>query len=251
MFRRHGAAWRAANEGASEPGSATRHDGDRDCVAPRRSAVMSSAAKTAPTRASRITPAATATAPSASGRAAQREWLEARKAELLPVPYFHVVFTLPAQDRSYRLPEQGQGVWHCCSTAAAEALTTIAADPKHLGAPPSVMTAVLHTWGQNLDHHPACSLHRAGRWQYPPTGDRWVAVSDPSFFLVRPRVLSRLFRRLFLSISRTAAFAGGRASVLLRPRCNSQTPSAFNAVSRSLCAGDRMGGLCQASVRRA
>ena len=82
----------------------------------------------------------------------------------------------------------------CCSTAAAETLTTIAADPKHLGAEIGI-TAVLHTWGQNLHHHPHvhCIVPGGG---ISPDGERWIACK-PGFFLP-VRVLSRLFRRLFL-----------------------------------------------------
>ena len=92
---------------------------------------------------------------------AAQAWLEAREAELLPVPYFHVVFTLPAAIGAIAYQNKAK-VYGLLFKAAAETLTTIAADPKHLGAEIGV-TAVLHTWGQNLDHHPACPLHRAGR----------------------------------------------------------------------------------------
>ena len=83
---------------------------------------------------------------------AAQAWLEAREAELLPVPYFHVVFTLPAAIGAIAYQNKAK-VYGLLFTAAAETLTTIAADAKHLGANIGV-TAVLHTWGQNLDHHP-------------------------------------------------------------------------------------------------
>ena len=154
---------------------------------------MSSDARTAPTRASPTTPAATAIARSASGRAAA-EWLAARQAELLPVPYFHVVFTLPAAIGAIAYQNKAK-VYGLLFTAAAETLTTIAADPKHLGAEIGV-TAVLHTWGQNLDHHPHvhCIVPGGG---ISPDGTRWIPCR-PGFFLP-VRVLSRLFRRLFLA----------------------------------------------------
>ena len=151
VFRRHGPAWRAANEGHLSLGAAARHERRSSSAAPRRSAATSSAATTARTRASPTTPAATATAPSASGGRPQA-WLEAREAELLPVPYFHVVFTLPAALGAIAYQNKAR-VYGLLFKAAAETLTTIAADPKHLGAGIGV-TAVLHTWGQTLDHHP-------------------------------------------------------------------------------------------------
>jgi putative transposase/transposase-like zinc-binding protein len=120
-------------------------------------------------------------------------WLEAREAELLPVPYFHVAFTLPAAIGAIAYQNKAK-VYGLLFTAAAETLTTIAADSKHLGADIG-LTAVLHTWGQNLDHHPHvhCIVPGGG---ISPVGDRWVPCR-PNFFLA-VRVLSRLFRRLFL-----------------------------------------------------
>jgi len=130
--------------------------------------------------------------PKCQWSAAER-WLRARKAELLPVPYFHVVFTLPAAIGAIAYQNKAK-VYGLLFSAAAEALTVIAADPKHLGAQIGV-TAVLHTWGQNLDHHPHvhCIVPGGG---ISPDGKRWIA-SRPGFFLP-VRVLSRLFRRLFL-----------------------------------------------------
>src|SRR3954464_6345415 len=124
---------------------------------------------------------------------AAQAWLEARKAELLPVPYFHVVFTLPAGLGGIAYQNKAK-VYGLLLKAAAETLTTIAADPKHLGARIGV-TAVLHTWGQTLDYHPnAHCIVPDGR--ISPARGRWVACR-PGFFLP-VRVLSRLFRRLFL-----------------------------------------------------
>lgn len=124
---------------------------------------------------------------------AAQDWLKAREAELLPVPYFHVVFTVPAALGAIAYQNKAK-VYALLFTAAAEVLTTIAADSKHLGAHIGV-TAVLHTWGSNLDHHPHvhCIVPGGG---ISPGGERWVPCR-PGFFL-SVRVLSRLFRRLFL-----------------------------------------------------
>ena len=130
--------------------------------------------------------------PKCQWRAAEA-WLAAREAELLPVPYFHVVFTLPAAIGAIAYQNKAK-VYGLLFTAAAKALTTIAADPKHLGANIG-LTAVLHTWGANLDHHPHvhCIVPGGG---VSLDGTRWVP-SRRNFFL-SVRVLSRLFRRLFL-----------------------------------------------------
>ena len=130
--------------------------------------------------------------PKCQWRAAEA-WLAAREAELLPGPYFHIVLTLPAAIGAIAYQNKAK-VYGLLFTAAAETLTTIAADPKHLGADIGG-SAVLHTWGQNLDHHPHvhCIVPGGG---ISPGGERWVS-SRHNFFL-SVRVLSRLFRRLFL-----------------------------------------------------
>ncbi len=124
---------------------------------------------------------------------AAKEWLAEREAELLPVPYYHVVFTLPAQigDIAYH---NKAAVYDALFKAAAETLVTIAADPKHLGARIGLI-AVLHTWGSALTHHPHVHVIVPGGG-ISPDGQRWIACR-PGFFLP-VRVLSRLFRRLFL-----------------------------------------------------
>jgi len=136
--------------------------------------------------------------------AARAEWLAARQAELLPVPYFHVVFTVPAAAAEIAFQNK-ETVYAILFRAAVEALRTIAADPKHLGAEIGLV-AVLHSWGQTLQHHPHihCLVPGGG-----PSldGTRWVACR-PGFFLP-VRVLSRLFRRLFLA-ELDAAFAASR-----------------------------------------
>jgi hypothetical protein len=134
---------------------------------------------------------------------AAADWLAARASELLAVPSFHVVFTLPAQIGAIAYQNKAK-VHGLLFKAAAETLTTIAADPKHLGAAIGFI-AVLHTWGQNLDHHPHihCIVPGGG---ISPDGKHWVACR-PGFFLP-VRVLSRLFRRLFLE-GLAAAFKAG------------------------------------------
>ncbi len=130
--------------------------------------------------------------PKCQGSAAQR-WLEARQADLLPVEYYHVVFTLPApiSDIAYH---NKSVIYNILFKTASETLLTIAADPKHLGARIG-MTMVLHTWGSSLTHHPHahCIVPGGG---ISLDGQQWVACR-PGFFLP-VRVLSRLFRRLFL-----------------------------------------------------
>lgn len=125
--------------------------------------------------------------------AAAKEWLAAREADLLPVPYFHVVFTLPAAiaDIAY---QNKTVIYDLLFKASAETLVTIAADPKHLGARVGI-TSVLHTWGSAMTHHPHVHMIVPGGG-ISPDGERWVACR-PGFFLP-VRVLSRLFRRLFL-----------------------------------------------------
>jgi hypothetical protein len=123
---------------------------------------------------------------------ARAEWLADRQADLLPVPYFHVVFTVPAAIAAIALQNKAV-VYDILLKAAAETIRLIAADPKHLGSETG-MIAILHTWGQTLTHHPHahCVVPGGG---LAPDG-RWVGCK-PNFFLP-VRVLSRLYRRLFL-----------------------------------------------------
>ena len=135
--------------------------------------------------------------------AAAREWLAAREAELLEVPYYHVVFTVPAEiaDIAYHNKAEVYGILF---KAAAETLITIAADPKHLGARIG-FTSVLHTWGSALTHHPHVHMIVPGGG-ISSDGERWISCR-PGFFLP-VRVLSRLFRRLFLDKLAEAHAAG-------------------------------------------
>ena len=124
---------------------------------------------------------------------ARAQWLAERQAELLSVPYFHVVFTLPEAVGEIAFQNKAL-VYAILFHAAAKTLATIAADPKHLGAQLGV-TMVLHTWGQTLQHHPHvhCVVPGGG---LSLDGTRWIACRRGFFLPVR--VLSRLFRRLFL-----------------------------------------------------
>jgi hypothetical protein len=134
---------------------------------------------------------------------ARAEWIEDRQAELLDTPYFHVVFTVP--DAIAALAAQNKArVYGLLFRTAAETLRTIAADPQHLGAEIGFF-AVLHTWGQNLLHHPHvhCVIPGGG---LSADGTRWIPCR-PGFFLP-VRVLSRVFRRLFLE-ALDQAFAAG------------------------------------------
>jgi rubrerythrin len=124
---------------------------------------------------------------------AARRWLEARQADLLPVEYYHLVFTLPAPVRDIAWYNTSV-VYGLLFKAAAETLCTIAADPRHLGARIGA-TLVLHTWGSAMTHHPHVHGVVPGGG-LSLDGERWIACR-PGFFLP-VRVLSRLFRRLFL-----------------------------------------------------
>ena len=134
---------------------------------------------------------------------ARAEWIEHRHAELLDTPYFHVVFTVPAEIAAIAYQNKAC-VYGILFQATAKTLRLIAADPAHLGAELGFF-AVLHTWGQNLLHHPHlhCVVPGGG---ISPDGTRWISCR-PGFFLP-VRVLSRLFRRLFLEALQRAFDAG-------------------------------------------
>jgi len=127
--------------------------------------------------------------------AAARDWLAEREAELLPVGYFHLVFTLPAviADIAY---QNKRVIYGLLFKASAETMLTIAADPKHLGAKIAI-TSVLHTWGSAMTHHPHVHMIVPGGGISP---DRSKWISSRKKVLPPVRVLSRLFRRLFLEM---------------------------------------------------
>ena len=129
--------------------------------------------------------------------------MEEREAELLPVPYFHVVFTLPSQisDIAY---QNKAVIYDLLFEASSQTLLKIAADPKHLGAKVAI-TSVLHTWGSAMTHHPHIHMIVPGGG-LSPDGTRWIACK-PNFFLP-VLVLSKLFRRLMLEKLGLAHAAG-------------------------------------------
>ena len=136
--------------------------------------------------------------------AAARTWLERREADLLPVGYFHVVFTLPAEIADIAFQNKA-AVYDLLFQAASETMRIIAADRRHLGARIGI-TAVLHTWGSAMTHHPHVHMIVPGGG-IAPGGTRWIS-SRPAF-LLPVRVLGRLFRRLFLT-RLLALFDAGR-----------------------------------------
>jgi hypothetical protein len=130
-------------------------------------------------------------------------WMQARAAELLPVPYFHVVFTVPEQVSALALGNK-KTVYGILFCAAAKTLLTTARDPKHLGAAIGFL-GVLHSWSQTLEHHPHlhCVVPGGG---LSPDGTRWVACREDFFLPVK--VLSSLFRGKFLALLDEAARRG-------------------------------------------
>ena len=173
---------------------------------------------------------------------ARAAWLEARKADLLPVPYFHVVFTIPEPIAAIAFQNKPV-VYDILFQAAAATLKTIAADPRHLGAEIGFI-AVLHTWGQTLQHHPHlhCVVPGGG---LAPDGEHWVACR-PGFFLP-VRVLSSLFGRLFLKALEAAFQAGelsfsGRLGELAEPGRFARLLSAARGVDWVVYAKPPFGG---------
>ena len=203
IFRRYGPAWRSANAGHVSLGQLKVMSAIEDC---RTAALGGHVARCENEKCghTRIgyNSCRNRHCPKCQGAAA-REWLEEREKELLPVPYFHVVFTLPAKiaDIAYQNKAVIYGILF---KASAETMLTIAADPKHLGARIGILS-VLHTWGSALTHHPHIHMIVPGGG-FSLDGAQWVACR-PSFFL-SVRVLSRLFRRLVLEKLASAHQAG-------------------------------------------
>ncbi len=191
IFRIHGPAWRRANAGHLSLGQLKVMSAIEQC----RTAALGghvAACQDCGHRHIAYNSCRNRHCPKCQGAAA-KDWLAARQAELLPVPYYHVVFTLPAQvaDIAYQNKAVIYGILF---KAAARTLITIAADPKRLGARIG-FTAVLHTWGSAMPHHPHLHIIVPGGG-ISLDGERWVSCR-PRFFLP-VRVLSSLFCRLFL-----------------------------------------------------
>jgi hypothetical protein len=202
IFRGHGPAWRRANAGHVSLGQLKVMSAIESC---RTAALGGHVARCEKCAHSQISynSCRNRHCPKCQGAAA-KDWLAAREADLLPVPYYHVVFTLPAAiaDIAY---QNKTVMYDLLFKASAETLVTIAADPKHLGARVGI-TSVLHTWGSVMTHHPHVHMIVPGGG-ISLNGQRWVACR-PGFFLP-VRVLSRLFRRLFLE-KLIAAHKAGR-----------------------------------------
>src|SRR5512141_1517808 len=191
IFRNHGAAWRSANAGHVSLDQLKVMSAIESCRTAALGGHVARCEKCAYTVIA-YNSCRNRHCPKCQGAAA-KEWLAAREADLLPVPYYHVVFTLPATIADIACHNKAV-VYDLLFKASAETLTTIAADPGHLGARIGI-TSVLHTWGSALTHHPHVHMIVPGGG-ISPDGQRWVSCR-PGFFLP-VRVLSRLFRRLFL-----------------------------------------------------
>jgi len=201
IFRDHGAAWRDANRGHVSLAQLKVMSAIESC---RTAALGGHVARCEDCTHTTIAynSCRNRHCPKCQGAAA-REWMEDRESELLPVPYFHIVFTLPVAigDIAY---QNKAVIYDLLFKAAAEAMLTIAADPKHLGARIAI-TAVLHTWGSAMTHHPHVHMIVPGGG-LSPDGKRWIAAKPN--FLLPVLVLSRLFRRLMLEKLIAAHTAG-------------------------------------------
>jgi hypothetical protein len=191
IFRDHGAAWREANGGHVSLGQLKVMSAIESCRTAALGGHLARCEDCAHTVIA-YNSCRNRHCPKCQGAAA-REWLEERQAELLPAPYFHIVFTLPSVLQHIAYANKAV-IYDLLFKASAETLLTIAADPKHLGARIAI-TAVLHTWGSAMTHHPHVHMIVPGGG-LSPDGERWIAAR-PNFFLP-VLVLSKLFRRLML-----------------------------------------------------
>ncbi len=203
IFRDHGAAWRQANRGHVSLGQLKAMSAIESC----RTAVLGGHVARCENGACGHTVIAynscrNRSCPKCQGAAA-REWLAERAAELLPVPYFHVVFTLPAAIAEIAYQNKAV-IYAMLFKASSETLLRIAADPKHLGARIGI-TSVLHTWGSAMTHHPHVHMIVPGGG-ISLDGTRWIR-RKPNFFLP-VRVLAKLFRGLMLHKLKAAHAAG-------------------------------------------
>jgi len=202
IFRDHGAAWRGANRGHVSLAQMKVMNAIESC---RTAALGGHVARCEDCQNTIIAynSCRNRHCPKCQGAAA-RTWMEEREAELLPVPYFHIVFTLPAAIGDIAYTNKAV-IYDLLFKASAETMLTIAADPKHLGAKIGV-TSVLHTWGSAMIHHPHVHMIVPGGG-LSEDGKRWIAAK-PHFFLP-VLVLSKLFRRLMLE-KLAAAHAAGK-----------------------------------------
>jgi ssDNA-binding Zn-finger/Zn-ribbon topoisomerase 1 len=201
IFRDHGPAWRQANAGHVSLGQLKVMSAIEHCRTAALGGHVARCEKCAHTLIA-YNSCRNRHCPKCQGAAAQ-EWMAAREGELLPVPYFHVVFTLPAEiaDIAY---QNKAVIYDILFKASAETMLTIAADRKHLGARIGI-TAVLHTWGSALVHHPHIHMIVPGGG-FSLDGQRWISCRPR--YLLPVQVLSRLFRRLFLNKLLAAHQAG-------------------------------------------
>jgi len=201
VFHRYGADWRRANAGHVSLGQLQVMSAIEQC---RSAALGGHVERREDCGHSRIAfnSCRNRHCPKCQGTAA-RDWLAAREADLLPVGYFHLVFTLPAEIAPIAYQNKAI-VYDLLFRAAAETLLTIAADPKHLGARIGA-TAVLHSWGSTMTYHPHVHMIVPGGG-ISLDGTHWVRCKPK--FLSPVRVLSRLFRRLFLAALADAHTAG-------------------------------------------
>jgi hypothetical protein len=201
IFRDHGAAWRQANRGRVSLAQMKVMSAIESC---RTAALGGHVARCEDCQHTTVAynSCRNRHCPKCQGAVA-REWMKERESELLPVPYFHIVFTLPSAigDIAY---QNKRAIYDLLFKASAETMLTIAADPKHLGARIAI-TAVLHTWGSAMTHHPHVHMIVPGGG-LSPDGERWIAAR-PNFFLP-VLVLSKLFRRLMLEKLAAAHKAG-------------------------------------------
>jgi hypothetical protein len=202
IFREHGPAWRRANAGHVSLGQLKVMSAIESC---RTAALGGHVARCEDCTHTLIAynSCRNRHCPKCQGAAA-KDWLADRQAELLPVGYFHLVFTLPAAIADLAYQDKAV-IYDLLLKASAETAITIAADPKHLGAQIGI-TAVLHTWGSAMTHHPHVHMIVPGGG-LSTDGTRWINCR-PNFFLP-VRVLSKLFRRLFLE-KLVAVHAAGR-----------------------------------------
>jgi hypothetical protein len=203
IFRDHGPAWRAANRGHVSLDQLKVMSAIESC----RTAALGGHVARCENEACGYTTIGYNSCrnrhcPKCQGAAA-REWMAAREAELLPVPYFHVVFTLPSAigDIAY---QNKAVIYDLLFKASSETMLTIAADPRHLGARIAI-TSVLHTWGSAMTHHPHAHMIVPGGG-LATDGSRWISCKPN--FLLPVRVLSKLFRRLMLAKLAAAHAAG-------------------------------------------